>query len=216
MRRAGPKTATAGFSTGPVALATFIDPAAAEDPLGDYSASINWGDKTTSAGVISYNGQTGFFTVKGAHTYAAPGTYAAPVITIHHETTTTVVTDTSRVTVGGETLTARPVTYNGIEGRLVPGTVASFTDSKTNALASQFTASVNWGDGQTTAGTIVPDGGGRFHVAASHAYLEEKAGGYPLVVTIHNTKGPGMSCRATPSLLTRRWIAVLALRNPPR
>src|SRR5207302_5100887 len=48
-----------------------------QDPLGvqsDYSATINWGDRTaTSTGTIGINGSN--FQVSGSHTYAEPGTY---------------------------------------------------------------------------------------------------------------------------------------------
>jgi len=50
-------------------VATFIDPGGAE-VLADYSASINWGDGTTSAGTISGPDASGVFTVTGSHTYA--------------------------------------------------------------------------------------------------------------------------------------------------
>src|SRR5207248_2793115 len=49
-------------------VATFTDPGGAEG-LGDYSASIDWGDGQTSAGTIGFT--NGVFTVAGSHTYAA-------------------------------------------------------------------------------------------------------------------------------------------------
>lgn len=49
--------------------ATFADPGTHDT----HSATINWGDSTTSAGAISESGGTG--TVSGTHAYAASGTY---------------------------------------------------------------------------------------------------------------------------------------------
>jgi Ca2+-binding RTX toxin-like protein len=49
-------------------VATFTDPGGAEG-LDDYSAVIDWGDGTTSAGTITA-GLGGVFTVSGSHTYA--------------------------------------------------------------------------------------------------------------------------------------------------
>jgi hypothetical protein len=47
---------------------------------GDYTATINWGDSSTSAGTIT--GPTGGpFTVTGTHTYASTG-YFNIVVTI--------------------------------------------------------------------------------------------------------------------------------------
>ena len=69
--------ATGGFSFNAVenqpsatqTVATFTDPGGAEAHA-DYSASINWGDGTTSAGTISGPDASGVFTVTGSHTYA--------------------------------------------------------------------------------------------------------------------------------------------------
>ncbi|NNM46148.1 ATP-binding protein [Knoellia sp. DB2414S] len=46
----------------------------------DYSATIAWGDGTTSQGTISA-GDLGSYTVRGEHTYAKPGPYE-PVVTV--------------------------------------------------------------------------------------------------------------------------------------
>src|SRR5205085_7165222 len=59
-----------GFST---TVATFMDTGGPENPndTGDYNATINWGDNTTSTGTISLSGTT--FTVAGSHTYGSSG-----------------------------------------------------------------------------------------------------------------------------------------------
>jgi hypothetical protein len=78
-------TAAAGATTAPQTVAVFSDPAGAE-ALGDYSATINWGDvAVNSAGTISFDPATGLFTVKGSHAYAQVGHYTVTV-TIHHDT----------------------------------------------------------------------------------------------------------------------------------
>ena len=55
-------------------VATFTDPGGAED-LGDYSATIAWGDNSSSPGDISYSG--GVFTVSGSHTYVEEAAMAS-------------------------------------------------------------------------------------------------------------------------------------------
>jgi len=79
-------SAIEGLDIGGQALATFTDPAGAEG-LAHYSATIDWGDGTTSAGTVSYGGtpgsSTGVFTVTGSHAYAAGGNYPINV-TVHH------------------------------------------------------------------------------------------------------------------------------------
>jgi hypothetical protein len=72
-------------------VATFTDPAGAE-ALADYSAQINWGDNTTpSPGVISFDPDTGVFTVQGSHAYAQAGSDTVTV-TIHHDAAPDVTT----------------------------------------------------------------------------------------------------------------------------
>lgn len=71
-----PQTTSALFTV-PVATFTDSNPTA---PLGDFTASIDWGDTTTSLGAISQPGGTGTaFTVSGTHTYSAHGSYTVGV-----------------------------------------------------------------------------------------------------------------------------------------
>src|SRR5206468_1127504 len=62
--------------SGVVAAFTDADPAGA---LGDYTATIDWGDGATSTGAIAYDSAAGAFTVTGTHTYDEEGTYAVDV-----------------------------------------------------------------------------------------------------------------------------------------
>ncbi len=69
-----PQTTAQAFT---VPVATFTDSYLGSP--GNFSASIAWGDTTTSTGTITESGST--FTVSGTHTYAAHGTYT-PTVTI--------------------------------------------------------------------------------------------------------------------------------------
>jgi uncharacterized repeat protein (TIGR01451 family) len=68
-----------------ITVATFSHwssaPAGAE-PAGDFVATINWGDGSTSTGTVTYSSKNGNYTVKGSHTYSSNGS---------HTVTTTVV-----------------------------------------------------------------------------------------------------------------------------
>src|SRR5207245_2154145 len=98
--------------------------------LGDYSASIDWGDGG-SAGTITVS--SGVFTVKGTHTYAEEGTKPITV-TLGHDgaptaiaTSTATVSDPALVPTGGFSLSA-------VEGAASTSqTVATFTDPGTPA-----------------------------------------------------------------------------------
>src|SRR6185437_7092792 len=61
------------------------------------------------------------------------------------------------------------------EGAAFSGTVAAFASSDTAALAGTFAAAIDWGDGSTSAGTVVSNGDGGFNVLGSHTYAEEAA-----------------------------------------
>jgi uncharacterized repeat protein (TIGR01451 family) len=85
---------------------------------------------------------------------------------------------------GNLRVTAKSI--SAVEGAIFSGVVANFTDSDHDP-ASSFAATIDWGDGTTSAGTITADAHGGFDVAASHIYPE--AGVYPLTVTIGDTDG---------------------------
>jgi hypothetical protein len=72
-------------------------------------------------------------------------------------------------------------TFIGSAPAAVGGTVATFTDPQTADTAGQFSATVNWGDGTSTAGTIT-GGNGSFAVAGNHTY--GIGGSFPVNVTI--------------------------------
>lgn len=70
---------------------------------------------------------------------------------------------------------------SGNASSAVSGTVAAFTDPETTDTSSQFTATINWGDGSFTIGTVA-GGSGTFTVAGSHTYVG--AGVFSVSVTI--------------------------------
>src|SRR5262249_34251780 len=72
-----PLIAATGVPLANVAVATLTD----ADPNGtvsDYTATINWGDGTTSVGTVTA-GANGTFSVFGSHTYSSQGTFMANV-----------------------------------------------------------------------------------------------------------------------------------------
>jgi hypothetical protein len=82
---------------------------------------------------------------------------------------------------------ASPQNFNFLPGTPVTNqTVASFTDSNAAAVASNFTATINWGDGTTSAGTIT--GGPTFLVSGTHTYAV--GGTFTVSVTISDA-APG-------------------------
>jgi len=145
----------------------------------DFSATIDWGDGTQTAGVVT--GSNGKFTVSagaGGHTYADESLNTTVTVTIKDDAPgTATATATYSVTVGeGDTLTIAPATVAPIEGTAVTGPVATFTTTYLGNVAGDFSATITWGDGTTTTGTIT-GGNGNFTISAvganGHIYADE-------------------------------------------
>ena len=166
---AAPLTGTEGTALTGVTVATFSD-ANPNATVNDFTAMITWGDGSTSAGTVVATGNG--FAVTGTHTYADEDSYLASVA-ITDEGGSTASASTA-VTVNDAALTAAvaaPLT--GTEGAVLTGvTVATFSDANPNATVNDFTAMITWGDGGTSAGTVVASGNG-FAVTGTHAYAEE-------------------------------------------
>lgn len=173
--------ATEGQASGALALATFSD----ADPAGtatDYTATVNWGDGSpldTGATVQQVSGTT--FQVNSAgHSYTEEGTYAVSV-TIQDSGGSSVVMQPSLV-VADAALHATVNTIAPVEGAPFSGTVATFTDDDPNGMPTQYHATIDWGDGSTSAGTVLSMVKGAFPVSGQHTYTEE--GSHTLSVTI--------------------------------
>lgn len=81
---------------------------------------------------------------------------------------------------------------NGQEGTEIDTTIASFIGGSTDP--NDFTASINWGDGNTTSGTIEGDGQGNFTVRGTHIYsLYSSQNGYPVAVTVADGADPSIN-----------------------
>jgi hypothetical protein len=147
-------------------VATFTDPNTS-DASSAFTATINWGDGTTTTGAVS--GSNGTFTVKGGHTYANEGSFPLGV-TITDRANNTSLTPGGTVAVAdGDVLSARGVTFRASAGQAFSGRVATFTDRDTHNVASDFNATINWGDGTTSAG-VITDSRGTISVSGTHTY----------------------------------------------
>ncbi|MFL6260147.1 MAG: hypothetical protein ACJ76Y_10590 [Thermoanaerobaculia bacterium] len=181
-------TPEAAAFNGPVA--TFADSDLSKTPA-DFTATIDWGDGASSAGTVS--GGPGSFTVTGQHTYADEGAFGFTVTVT--ETGPGGLTDNSSATATvteADALTGSPATINATAGLPFSGPVATFTDTNTANVAGDFTATIDWGDGTTTAGTV-SGGGGTFTVSGTHTYASP--GSFPVIVTL--TDDPPGTATAT-------------------
>jgi hypothetical protein len=106
------------------------------------------------------------------------------------------VSATLTATVTDAPLAARGLnTLVGIRGAPFFGVIASFTDADTSATPQKFTATIAWGDGQMSAGTVAANSSGAFDVSGSNIYTHE--GPYPVTVQITDAGGSAASAHST-------------------
>src|SRR5437763_5745762 len=163
-----------GTAVNNVKLATFQDPGST-DPASDYTATVDWGDGTTTAGSVS--GSAGSFTVTGSHTYSDELSSSYLVSVGETEANFTFGPISGPVTVTeGDFGTLIATTITPTEGTAFSGAVASFTDEgNPSQVASDFTSTIAWGAGTTTAGTVSGSTGGPFTISGTHTYADEGA-----------------------------------------
>ena len=179
--------------SGGVAAFTATSPSAVAS---GFSASIDWGDGTTNSGTISASGAGGFI-VTGSHLYAEEGSQNVTV-TIHDSSNTITAQD-------AVTVTDAPLFGSGTHFLSAPGqtkhgvVVGSFTDTGGAEPVGSYSATIDWGDGSTSSGTITSLGGGAFSVSGEHVYGHPSMFSVTVVVmddagattTIHSQAGNG-------------------------
>ena len=170
----GDQAATEGSSV--TLSATFVD--AASDT---HTASIDWGDGSP---VEAGNVDQGPDTVGGSHVYADNGVFTV-TLTVTDAAALTGV-DSLDVTVGNATpvVDAAPNTAVFFDGP-IEFAVASFTDA---GSTDTHTATIDWGDGDVSAGTVDQDAG---TVAGTHQYLLFSSGTVTRTVTVTITDDDG-------------------------
>src|SRR5262249_10165569 len=88
-----------------------------------------------------------------------------------------------------------PETIEGAAGHAFSGIVASFQDGNPYETAGEFTATIDWGDGTTTTGTIEASPERGYDVRGSHPYAN--LGEYPVTVAVAESGGDPVSATAT-------------------
>jgi streptogramin lyase len=162
-------------------LATFTpDPTIAISAL---SAEINWGNGLVESGTVRSIGG-GQFVVSETHALNNPGTYQ-PVVTITSSLGLS-TSATANVSVNDPPLQATGLSVAATQTINATAPVAWFTDPDPNAQASQYQTSIDWGDGNTSAGSVVRLSNGAFVVFGTHSYSD--GGSESLTVSITDAK----------------------------
>ncbi len=95
-------------------VATFTDANPKSATIGDFTATITWGDGTTSTGG-TITEKDGIFSVTGTHTYAEKGT--DPISVTIKDVDGNVVSTTSTATVADAELTGTGTNINAVRGQ---------------------------------------------------------------------------------------------------
>jgi hypothetical protein len=176
-----PVNATEGANfSGPVA--TFNQPVDA--------ATISWGDGGTST--FTSNGST---TVSGSHTYAEEGSYPITVTVTQCAQPPCPPPATTTATIADAALSASGPSFSATSGASFNGQVATFSDADPGGSASDYGATINWGDGSSSAGTIGTSASGARAVDGSHTYAAP--GSYTVSVSITDQGGASVSASGT-------------------
>jgi hypothetical protein len=86
--------------------------------------------------------------------------------------------------------------------------LASFSDTDPSARPADFRATIDWGDGVRTLGTIAAASGGGFVVTGDHAYAQ--AGSYTATVTVNDFSGSELATHASVQVAARPTVTSLA------
>ena len=189
---------TEGNSTGPVEVATFTDGPDTSPPA-DFSATTGWGDFTTastSTDITQPRGTGTPYLVFDSHTYAEEGPYSTTVTVNDVHLAINYGTATGSATVVDAALTAstNPTITNATTNTFFTASVAAFTDANPHAKSSDYSASINWDDTTTSAGTISQIGT-VFYVSGTHKYAAN--GTYTVTVTVTDEGGSTLSLSST-------------------
>jgi arylsulfotransferase ASST len=175
------------------AVATFDD----SDPTATangYLAAIAWGDGSSSPGTIS--GATGGpFSVTGSHTYASPGTDVTTVYITRVGTAAVKATATSTFTVADGPISATCATP-ATSIAAFNAALATFSDADLTGSASDHKATLAWGDGSSSVGTVTGPGGGPFAVSATHTYAS--TGRFKITTNINDVAGSSATASCSP------------------
>ena len=184
---------------------SFHDPDPADTTAG-FTAVIDWGDGTTSPGVIA--GTVNSFTVTGTHTYAEEGTYAVKATVTDTDIPTVHATANSTARVADAPLRSTGLTngrlaVQGAPVLLWPGSgnavLAHFTDDDPQGTPSDYTAVVDWGDGTQSPAVVTEGPAGGFDVTGNHVYASQQLGVHTVVIDV--TDAGGSATQATTTVL---------------
>ncbi|HEY6539299.1 MAG TPA: choice-of-anchor Q domain-containing protein, partial [Ktedonobacteraceae bacterium] len=159
------------------------------------TASITWGDGTRSTVTVT-PAPDGSYSISASHTYAEEGqeTISISVSDSNGHSAST----TSQASVSDAPLTLKQFVAGQVK-HLVVGLGAHFTDADPAGQASDYTATITWGDGTTSKVTVYKNPLGQgFVLAGLHSYAHK--GTYSVTLTVTDQGGSQLTKTGTVSV----------------
>ena len=176
-----------GIITDTDPLASLSDYSVAKTCYNDLSPNtVNDCHPSVLTPVVNHANQ---FTVSGSGVFLEEGSYNVQTFISDGTVNPQEIVMSTPVTVQDAALTVSSMpTIQAKPKATFKKVVANFTDADPNGATSDYTATIDWGDGSTpTGGAIAPNGLGGWTVTGTHSY--NKAGGYSATVTVHDSGG---------------------------
>lgn len=99
-------------------------------------------------------------------------------------------------------LSATGTTLQATAGTAFTAVIATFTDANPNAQLADFaTPTIDWGDGQSSAGTVSQESNGTFDVTGTHTYAD--GGIFTVGVTVNDADGSAATANSTANVAKR-------------
>jgi streptogramin lyase len=170
-------TVTAGTPS-TATFASFTDFAGGTDPSA-YTATISIDGAAAVNATITANANGGFDVNYNTDWTLGGSTFNVTIT--DNSNATRIATATGSLTINAPPATGVGIAVTATSGQNFSGTVATFTGLAMNSLSS-YSASIEWGDGQTTVGTITVNSTGGVNITGSDTYAA--AGTYTVTTTL--------------------------------
>jgi uncharacterized repeat protein (TIGR03803 family) len=154
-------------------VAVFSSPNPKDTTAASFTATVNWGDGTpllTSTGgtaTVVKDG-AGRFKLMGKHDYLAPGEFPILVNIADTGGARLALSGTANIGPSAIVMTSYDIVNKG--GNLKNQLLATFADNGQPATPADYAATVNWGDGAVTSGTVKSAPNSSFQILGSHLY----------------------------------------------
>lgn len=201
-----PTVVSVGKPNATVGASTLLTLGTVDLPTGPaYKVWVFWGDKEVSAGALTRTTRSGTtFTVTGTHAYAAAGAYK-PQFRVTADGKTVLTVDTTAA-VGDARFYAGRAAERVVAGRAFALPVATIrTLNPAGGQASDYTATIDWGDGTKSPATVRKTAAGLLEVVGEHTFA---APARRTVTVVIRSKG-GTTATATS-------LFVVDTARPPR